>query len=412
MRSFHKLFAAVLILLAVLFAAANLLVLHTAEGPSGRPYRVEISRLAAQIEEKGLAGIDLADMEYVTGVVSIQSAPQGFYTGESDCLIREINGVLYRFDYVTAKTDPRSYLLPVNLSLGAVSLLILCVLAYIRRKILAPFETLSEVPYELSKGNLTVPIRENKSRFFGKFLWGIDLLRENIEQQKQRELALQKDKKTLLLSLSHDIKTPLSAIKLYAKALSKGLYPDAAKQHEIAEAINTKADEIEQYVSQIIRASKEDFLSLSVNMGEFYLSELVEKTAVYYRDKLELVKTDFQIGSYSNCLLQGDLERSVEVLQNILENAIKYGDGATIRLEFSEEDGCILVCVRNSGCTLPEPELPHIFDSFWRGSNAENRGGSGLGLYICRQLMHKMNGDIFAQMEDGAMLVTAVFAKI
>ena len=412
MKSFLKLFAAVLVLLAILFATANLLVLHTAEDPSGRPYRVEISRLTAQIAEKGLAGIDLTGMEYITNVLSYDTAPEGFYTGESDCLIREIGGKLYRFDYVTAKADPTRCLLPLNLSLGAVSLLVIGILLYIRRKILAPFETLSDVPYELSKGNLTVPIRENKSRFFGRFLWGVDLLRENIEQQKQRELALQKDKKTLLLSLSHDIKTPLAAIKLYAKALSKGLYPDAAKQTQIAESINTKADEIEEYVSQIIRASNEDFLSLTVNMGEFYLSELVENTVVYYRDKLELVKTDFRIGSYSNCLLQGDLERSVEVLQNILENAIKYGDGVSIRLEFSEEDGCVLVCVRNSGCTLPGTELPHIFDSFWRGSNAENCSGSGLGLYICRQLMRKMNGDIFARMEDGAMLVTAVFAKI
>lgn len=67
-------------------------------------------------------------------------------------------------------------------------------------------------------------VKEDKSRFFGRFIWGVDLLRENMEQQKQRELDLQRDKKMLLLSLSHDIKTPLSAIKLYSKALSKGLY--------------------------------------------------------------------------------------------------------------------------------------------------------------------------------------------
>jgi signal transduction histidine kinase len=281
----------------------------------------------------------------------------------------------------------------------------------VRQKILAPFETLTDVPYELSKGNLTVPIQESKSRFFGRFVWGVDLLRENMEQQKQRELALQKDKKTLLLSLSHDIKTPLSAIKLYAKALSKGLYPDAERQVEIADSINDKADEIERYVTQIIRASNEDFLSLKVTMGEFYLSELVDKITVYYRDKLELVKTNFHVDSYGNCLLKGDSERCIEVLQNIVENAIKYGDGSRISLHFSEEDGCVLICVRNTGCTLPDTELPHIFDSFWRGSNAEKHSGSGLGLYICRQLMHKMGGEIFAQIKDDCMMVTAVFPK-
>ena len=113
-----------------------------------------------------------------------------------------------------------------------------------------------------------------------------------------------------------------------------------------------------------------------------------------------------------DCEITADESRIAQAVTNLVSNAIKYGDGERIDLLLSEEDGCILISVCNSGCTLPSAELPHIFDSFWRGSNAENRGGSGLGLYICRQLMHKMNGDIFAQMEDGAMLVTAVFAKI
>lgn len=86
--------------------------------------------------------------------------------------------------------------------------------------------------------------------------------------------------------------------------------------------------------------------------------------------------------SYCDCILKGDFARSVEVLQNVIENALKYGDGHAIEIIFSEEDNCQLITVRNSGCTLPETELPHIFDSFWRGSNSEKSQGSGLGLYI------------------------------
>jgi signal transduction histidine kinase len=232
-----------------------------------------------------------------------------------------------------------------------------------------------------------------------------------MEQQKERELSLQRERKMLLLSLSHDIKTPLAAIKLYSKALSKGLYPDKEKQLEVAQSIHAKADEIESYVSQIITASREDFLSLDVNMGEFYLSTLVEKLRAYYTEKLALLKTDFSVGEYADCLLSGDMDRSVEVIQNMVENAIKYGDGKKISITFDEEDGCPLVTVRNSGCSLPDTELPHMFDSFWRGSNANTEKGSGLGLYICRQLMHKMNGEVFAEIRGGDMCVTAVFEK-
>ena len=393
----------------MIFAVFNLLFASSDNTDSGRPYRVEINRLVFEIEQSGFDSVDMSGCEYVT---HIEKYSDKFYDSDSDYTIREINGVLYRFDYTTdMKSDKSSVILMVNIILVILSAMIIGVLIFIRIKILLPFENLTNVPYELSKGNLTCPIKEDKSRFFGRFIWGVDLLRENMEQQKQRELDLQRDKKMLLLSLSHDIKTPLSAIKLYSKALSKGLYDGREKQIEIAESINTKADEIESYVLQIITASREDFLSLEVEMGEFYLSELISKIKLYYTEKLRLIRTDFFVGSYMDRLLKGDLDRSVEVLQNVMENAIKYGDGKSIDIQISEEDGCLLITVRNSGCTLSENELPHIFESFWRGENAENEKGSGLGLYINRQLMHKMNGEIFAEIKDGFISVSMVFSK-
>mgnify|MGYP001090855028 FL=1 len=409
MKAFNKIFVAVIAMIILIFAVFNLLFASSDNTDSGRPYRVEINRLVFEIEQSGFDSVDMSGCEYVT---HIEKYSDKFYDSDSDYTIREINGVLYRFDYTTdMKSDKSSVILMVNIILVILSAMIIGVLIFIRIKILLPFENLTNVPYELSKGNLTCPIKEDKSRFFGRFIWGVDLLRENMEQQKQRELDLQRDKKMLLLSLSHDIKTPLSAIKLYSKALSKGLYDGREKQIEIAESINTKADEIESYVLQIITASREDFLSLEVEMGEFYLSELISKIKLYYTEKLRLIRTDFFVGSYMDRLLKGDLDRSVEVLQNVMENAIKYGDGKSIDIQISEEDGCLLITVRNSGCTLSENELPHIFESFWRGENAENEKGSGLGLYINRQLMHKMNGEIFAEIKDGFISVSMVFSK-
>lgn len=405
MKAFNKIFALAVAVIITVFVTANAILLNDSTG--GRPYLVEVSRLVNEIENGN--AYDISDCKYVTGV---SEYAEDFYNSHSDYVIREINGELYRFDYTAdGSVDKAETIIVVNVILSIMSVVIIAVMVYIRAKILAPFEKLSDIPYELSKGNLTAPVKEAKNRFFGRFVWGVDMLRENMEQQKERELNLQREKKMLLLSLSHDIKTPLSAIKLYSKALSKGLYTDKEKQLEIAENINAKADEIEGYVAEIITASREDFLSLDVNMGEFYLSELVTKIKLYYTEKLSLIKTDFFVGEYGDCLISGDLDRSVEVVQNIMENAIKYGDGKEISISFSEEEGCILIAVKNSGCTLPDTDLPHIFESFWRGANAENLKGSGLGLYICRQLMHKMNGEVFAQINDGDMCVTAVFGK-
>lgn len=413
MKAFNRIFATIIIMLSVLLIAANIILSTDNSGGSfdgSRPYRVEINRLARKIESDGFENTDLSDCKYVT---NIEKQDEDFFDTDSDYAIREINGVLYRFDYRADRNIGRTRLIvTVNVILGVMAILVISVMLYIKFNILTPFERLTDVPYELSKGNLTTPVKETKNRFFGRFVWGVDMLRENIEEQKKRELDLQRDKKMLLLSLSHDIKTPLSAIKLYAKALSKELYDSREKKLEIAENIGAKADEVEGYVSQIITASKEDFLSLDVQNGEFYLSTLIAKIKHYYTEKLSLIKTDFSVSNYLDCLLYGDPDRSVEVIQNIMENAVKYGDGKSIKLRFSEEDNCILITVVNSGCTLPDTDLPHVFDSFWRGVNAQSSAGSGLGLYISRQLMHKMNGEIFAEIKDDYMCVTTVFTKV
>lgn len=408
MKAFNRFFAAVIAAVLLLFAVANGILLRD-KADNDRPYLVEVNRLSRKIQTDTFEPSDLTACDYVTAVSGYS---ENFYNSPSDYVVREINGELYRFDYHTDRSAEKAkQMLIVNAILAGMSVLIVSVLFYTKRNILAPFNQLKDVPYALSKGNLTVPMKESKSRFFGNFLWGLDLLRENLEQQKERELELQRDRKMLLLSLSHDIKTPLSAIKLYAKALSRGLYTDKEKQLEVAESIHAKANEIEHYVTQIVTASREDFLTFDVTMGEFYLSELVEKIRIYYTEKLSLIKTDFSLEEYPNFLVRGDLDRSIEVIQNIMENAIKYGDGQKISIHFSEEEGCLLFTVRNSGCSLPDTDLPHMFDSFWRGANAETQKGSGLGLYICRQLMHKMNGEVFAEIHGTDMCVTAVFQK-
>lgn len=340
-------------------------------------------------------------------------APEEFFEGENeDYLIFVVDDKYYRMDYQQDTKDAtRKMLFLVNLILAFVFGFVLLLLLYIRVKIIHPFQEITDVPYELSKGNLTVPLKENRSRFFGRFVWGLDLLREHLEQNRIEEIQLQKEKKTLILSLSHDIKTPLSAIKLYSKALSKNLYNDQEKNREVAEHINAKADEIESYVSQIVKASGEDFLNLTVTNGEFYQSELIQKINQYYRDKLALVLIEFEIQDSLDSLLKGDLDRAVEVLQNIMENAIKYGDGDWIRITFSEEEDCRLITISNSGCTLNESESAHIFDAFWRGSNTSHQPGSGLGLYICRQLMNKMEGEVFTKCDSSVMSVTVLFRK-
>lgn len=404
MKSFNKVIAVALAVIVLVFVAVNIIPRRSKDSAS--ILNVEINRIVREIEESGNVP-DTNKYSTVSGIYK-QSGSDDFFISDNEYVIREIDGKLYRIEYAE-QSENNSEMLYINIALAVFSLFVIFVLFYIRHNIIKPFDKITDLPYELSKGNLTMPIKENKSRYFGKFLWGLDMLREKLEDSKKAELELKKEKKTMLLSLSHDIKTPLSAIKLYAKALSSGIYKEPQKQQEVYESINTKADEIEKLISEIMRTETEDIIVFDVKNGEFYLSEVIDSIKAYYSDKL--ANTDFSITQYSDCMVNGDCDRLVEVLQNIMENAIKYGDGNSISLSFSDEEDCRIITVKNSGCTLEESELAHIFDSFYRGSNVGSKAGNGLGLYICRQLTKAMGGDVFADIENGYMCVSVVCKK-
>lgn len=418
MKKINRLIFLVVISFLALMCLVNIYLLRRSFKNTAREYRVSINRIKKAVtvfeQEELRAPASLEELmqyirveEYpqVTGLYALAlnddtKEASRFLEEESDYVIFATENYYYKVTYFAGEQMKGQIIILVNGIGFGMLVVVLAFLIYIKQMILLPFYSLSEIPYELSKGNLTVPLLENKNRFFGRFVWGMDLLRENLEEQKVRELELQREKKVLLLSLSHDIKTPLSAIKLYAKALSKNLYRDEAKKLEIAENINDRVNEIESYISEIVKASNEDFLHFDVKNTECYVKEVLEPIREYYEDKMALNQIEFQIGDYSNCLVYGDKDRLVEVLQNIIENAIKYGDGKKIWLEIDREEEEYKILIFNTGCQLPDKELPHIFDSFYRGSNVEKNPGSGLGLYICRQLMHLMEGEVTAVIVD------------
>jgi len=402
MKNFRKLSILFVVLLIAIGAIADILVIRENRDPSGL-YRVEVKRLADEIRETG--SYDLGKYPHLTAVYSSDTGSD-LYRSDKPYVMIEEGGKHYRVEYRQNRYGRQIVI--VNIFFAAVILTVILMLNYLYRHLIIPFGKINDVPKELARGNLAVPIPEEKSRFFGKFTWGVNLLRESIEKDREHELEMQRDKKMLLLSLSHDIKTPLSAIKLNSKALAKGLYKDEEKRREAAESINRHADEIENYVSQITRAAGEDFMSFEVSMGEEFLSRIVTKIYERYAAQLAISGTELSIGEYRDAILSCDPDRLAECLQNLVENAIKYGDGKSISLSFDRQDGCELITVRNTGCTLGSEELTEIFGSFRRGSNSDGVKGSGLGLFICRKLMTMMNGDIYADIEDGCFSVTLV----
>lgn len=408
------------ILLYVCLAMLLLLGSRYGQNNEDMEYKVEIHDVMRQLEQGAKAdGIDLSDYQYVQAVAFLPKEDEAdievFFdskNGLHSCirpLMIENNVKGYvRFDYVI-ETNDKGMIWVVEGIMLVTFILVFALLIYIKIHILKPFHAVSEMPYELSKGHLSIDQEENKNRFFGRFLWGLAMLRDNLSDSKAKELKLLKEKKLLLLSISHDIKIPLSAIKLYARALKEGIYESDEKRNEAAGQIEVHAKEIEDFVKEIINASSEEIISIEVENSEFYLKDFVEKIREVYEPKAKVILTELIIGDYENKLLKGDMERAFEVMENLLENAFKYGDGRRITIDFYEEDYCQVVRVFNTGAVVTDMELPHLFDSFYRGSNVADKPGNGLGLYISRQIMNKMDGEIFAERREDGMSFCVVF---
>lgn len=389
------------------------------EPEKNHEYRVESNRIIATLQEG--KEINLEDYSSISEITfldikeSDERKIQEFFLekNEQKSFIQPYlkNGILrgYLCFYYTEPINSNlAIFFILELILFVTWFIVFLILLYLKHKIIQPFYRFSSLPQALAKGHYKGEVKLEKSKYFKQFLLGMSQLKDELELSKKRQMELLKQKKQLLLSLSHDIKTPLNLIKLYEKSLEENVYSNEQEKIEALKQISKKTIEIEEYVEQITTSFREEIMDLPVTITEFYLDNVLDNVSQIYEEKCKLQHIRFIVEEHGNPLIKADKDRLQEVLENILENAIKYGDGKEISITFSEQDYCHLIHIYNTGNPVSEHELVHLFDSFFRGMNTSGKQGSGLGLYIAKQLMRKMNGDIYAENKENGMRYTMV----
>lgn len=387
-----------------------------------REYIVEINRIKNKINTDGIDSVDINEYDHIVSIKKIlvdtseEEINNFFHLNNkhnqgSYIFIHYINGqpeyyvkCIYNMESVVNLTQI-FILYMIGLTLSVLCEII--VVNFIKKNIVKPFNEISELPIELSKGHLNRGVKEYKYKFFGRFAWGLDLLRERLEVTRKRELQLEKEKKTLIMTISHDIKTPLSTIKLYSRALYEHMYTNG-KADEAAIKIEKNADIIGAFVQEIVKSSSENLFDIEVNNKEFYIEDLISKFEKNYSEKFQLLRIDFSVEKYINYVVKGDLDRLLEAMENIAENAIKYGNGNWIKINMTKQENFLVVKIINSGRPVDSAEFIHMFESFWRGKNATQKEGSGLGLYICKEIMKKTGGDVFVESTEESMCFALV----
>ena len=287
------------------------------------------------------------------------------------------------------------------ISFGLIIITLILYFYYLYKNILHPFNMLQGFAHQISTGNLDAPLFMDKNNIFGMFTESFDIMREELHKTKEKEYLANKSKKELIASLSHDIKTPVTSIKLISELLLVMVKEDKIKNK--ISSIYTKADEIDHLVTDMFSSTLEELHELKVNTVDEYSSSLEEifRNADYYNKAV--------LGKIPECAIKIDLMRFQQVINNIITNSYKYAD-TPIDVEFILEQYNLKITIKDYGQGVDCNELPLIFNKFYRGKNpyVQKHNGSGLGLYISKYLMNEMGGDILCFNEPDGFKVELI----
>ncbi|HBZ03247.1 MAG TPA: sensor histidine kinase [Lachnospiraceae bacterium] len=277
------------------------------------------------------------------------------------------------------------------------------VLIYVNARILKPFADMKNYASEIAKGNLEVGVKAERGNYFGDFTWAFDNMRKEIIKARSQEKIAIENNKTIIATLSHDIKTPMASIRAYAEAFEANMDSTPEKKQKYLTVLIQKCDEVTKLTNDLFLHSISEMNRLDVKKEEIELSGFLnnEVRGLFVDESaVDITIPDKEI------IINADSKRLLQIFENLKNNAEKYArtkvdiylentsDEAADKERGTSDTGLIRIHFRDYGPGIPEEEIPFITGKFYRGRNAGNESGTGLGLYIVSELVQKMNGKL------------------
>ncbi len=276
--------------------------------------------------------------------------------------------------------------------------------AYLYRSVVAPFLRLEAFAADVAEGDLDAPLAYERSNPFGQFAWAFDHLRGQLKRAREAEEQAAEAHKTALASLSHDLRTPLAALRAHAEALELGLASTPEERQEYERLVMAKCDEAAGLVEDLLTHALADMERISVACDRVPTAPLLEGCAAGFASvaPVACVRAD-------EASLMADPKRLAQAIDNLLANAVKYAPGARVEVSGVRADGSYLIAVRDFGSGVAPDELPFVRQRFYRGTNAGERPGAGLGLFIAEHLVERMGGQLSVENAEPGLRVSMAF---
>jgi len=272
---------------------------------------------------------------------------------------------------------------------------------YIRKTVILPFAKMKDFASYVAAGDLDRPLEMDKGNMFGAFSESFDIMREELKASRARELSLQKKERELIASLSHDLRTPVTGIKLTSELMAAVFSQNEGQEITVTEDMTVKmnnvykrADEIALLVNDLFSSTLEELGAFKVKCSDENSTVIAEIVSEY--DDRGLVR----ISGIPQVIVHIDKLRLSQVIGNIIFNSYKYA-GTSIDISFRLDESFLEVSISDSGPGVSEDEIALITNKFYRGKQHGGKEGSGLGLYIAKILMDKMGGELSVRSENG-----------
>ena len=223
-------------------------------------------------------------------------------------------------------------------------------------------------------------------------------LKEHIDRQKQ-----------FVSNVSHELRTPLAAIKGYTEYLADEVIGEPGLDKVIYH-LNNETSRLTNMVNDLLQMSRMDSFKEKFAFEKVNLSLLIDETADRMKERAAGHKIELVCKIFQNIYINGDKDKLIQVMVNLLDNSIKYSPtGTSVIIQLTADDTNAIITITDEGIGIPEEDLEKVFDRFYRSQNIKGTAGSGLGLAISREIIEKHNGRIFLDTaEKGGTIATLI----
>lgn len=267
---------------------------------------------------------------------------------------------------------------------------------------------LSDAMSEVSQGNLNIQLEIKGDDEFSQMASNLNRMAEDIQRLMDREREAERTKNELITNVAHDLRTPLTSVIGYLELLKNDSVLPAEKKQEYVRVTYNKAKHLEHLIEDLFGFTKLNYGKVAMNVSRVDILQLLTQLLDEFYPNFSENDMHYEIHSNVRAIpLNGDGNLLARLFENLIGNAIKYGrEGKVVNVHAVLNENVVTISIVNYGYVIPEQELLHVFDKFYRVDQARSSstGGTGLGLAIAKNIVEMHGGTIEARSDlDGTV---------